>query len=463
MKFQIAKNPPAGGMRSGMSMGDKRRLVLMAGAVVVVSGILVSTLRQARKNPRPPPQAVIDESVAQSPALAVPELDIARVNALVRESEPADQVILDSEAADLVLAAARRYTHRHFAELPTRELDRALCTELAAAPAAARGKPFTARGHIVALRERAAAHERQVLGTLELEDGGTAQFLVLGTPEDASAVGGFVRVDGLFLKVYSTEDEVSPGTWSAGPLLIGPSAVRSYPSLGQVTALDRDLFAAIDDADLAPDPGKEPRLVSESPAEPLWELMAYARDLPEGAIEWDKAPALDQRLIDQLLEEPASLRVLPVQIPISRLQDGRVRLAGENPARLERIMQGWIGNVTWKSVIHFKTPVLRPELQIGDLVTGRGFFLHDFSYESSERGLRVAPVFVLQSLERFVPQPSLVLTRIPWLIAGIALVLAVAFVVLAKLDKRKAAEFHDELVRRRRARRAKDGASSATP
>ena len=206
---------------------------------------------------------------------------------------------------------------------------------------------------------------------------------------------------------------------------------------------ERGDFIEVDDADLAPDPGREPKLVLETPAEPFWHLMAYARDLEPGTVDWAAAPVVDQRLLDQLLENPAEWRAQPVRIPISRLQDGRVRLAGENPARMERYTQGWIGNTTWKSVVQFRSPVLRPDLVIGDLVYGRGFFLHDFAYESSERGLRVAPVFVLQTLERHVPEPSVVLTRIPWVIAGIGLFLGVLFVVLAKRDKRKAAEFEE--------------------
>lgn len=464
MKFQLG-NPPPKAQLGKMPPGEKRRLALLSGGFLVVVVILVSTLTQARKGARAPePHPLVDESVASEPLLDVPPLDLARLETLVHEAEPADQVVLESEAADLVLAAARRYTPRHYAELAAAELDAATCARLAAQPAAARGQPFTARGRIVALRQRAgAAHEQQFLGRLELEDGGTVHFLVLAVPEHADEVGGFVRVDGLFLKIYSTEDEVTPGTWTPGPLLVGARAERSYPDLGRVTQLDVSVFDDLEDADLAPDPGAEPRLVLETPEEPFWHLMALARDMPSDGLDWSQAPLLDQRLLDQLLENPAAFRAQALRIPISRLQDGRVRLAGENPARMTRYMQGWIGNNTWKSVIQFRTPVLLPELVIGDLVYGQGFFLHDFAYQSSERGLRVAPVFVLQALQRHTPEPSVVLSRISWLMAGIGLFLGVLFVVLAKRDGRKSGAFYGELVRRRRARRgrAKDAGTAA--
>lgn len=447
MKFQLPSAPPSG----GLAAGEKRRMAFLVGGFVVVLGILLSTLQKTRGGQREAPRPVVDESTVPEPLLAVPELDLARLESLVHDADPADHVVLESEAADLVLAAARRYTARHYAELAAPELAAEGIAALAAAPTAARGKPFTARGRIVGLRPRAGAvHEDQFLGRLELEDGSTVHFLVLSVPEHAAEVGGFVRVDGLFLKLYSTEDELSPGTWQSGPLLVGARAERSYPSLGKVTELDLGAFDEVVDADLGADP---PRIVPDTPAEPFWYLMAYARDLPEGAIDWSRAPTLDQRLLDQLLENPSEFRALPVILPISRLQDGRVRVAGENPARMPRYMQGWIGNNTWKSAIQFRTPVLRPELVVTDLVHGRGFFLHDFSYESSERGLRVAPVFVLQTLEHLVPETSTALAGIAWFMAGLGAFLASLFVILARRDKRRSAEFEQELVRRRRARR----------
>jgi hypothetical protein len=443
--------------RKDPGAGEKRRLVFMIGAFVALCGILVSTLRQARKHGGTPARTpVIEEGVPETSQLAVPELDVARVEELVSDGEPADRVVLESEAADLVLATARRYTPRHYVELGAPELARASIANLAADPAGARGKPFTAHGRIVGLRPRTgAAHEDQFLLDLELEDGASVHALVLSLPEEAASVGGFVRVDGLFLKLFSREDELDPQHWNEGPLLVGAAALRSYPSLGTVTALDSAIFESIEDANLAPDPGQAPRLLGETPPEPFWELMAFARDLPPGAVDWAQAPELDQRLLDQILEDPASYRVLPVRIPISRLQDGRVKLAGENPARMQRYTLGWIGNVTWRSVIQFRTPVLRPDLAIGDLVYGHGFFLHNFSYESSERGLRVAPVFVLHSFARHVPEESKVLTRIPWVMAGLGLFLGVLFFVLARRDKQKSAQFHEEIVRRRRERRAR--------
>jgi len=443
---------------------EKKRLVLLLGGFVVVAIGLGTTLKQALSSAAgPEPVAIADESVAQEPLLAVPELDLARLETLLADDTPEQRVVLESEAADLVLDSARRYTPRHFTVLGTRELDAALCAELASAPSAARGKPFTARGRIVALRARSgAAREAQALGRLELEDGSNVHFLALELTKDAESMGGFVRLDGLFMKLHSTEDELEAGAWNEGPLLVGARVERSYPSLGTVTQLPLKAFGEIQDANLSPDPGQEIRFVTDTPFEPFWTLMAFARDGAAG-VDWNEAPILDQRLLDQIQADPETWRLQPVVLPISRLQDGRLSLGGENPARMERYMQGWIGNNTWKGVIQFRSPVLHSDFRIGELVYGHGFFLHNFAYEASQAGLCVAPVFVLSSIERFVPEPNAALGNIGWVVGGVGALLVAAFVILTRRDRRRADEFQQELLRRRRARAGGSLSGSATP
>lgn len=450
--------------QKAMAAREKKRLVLLLVGFVVVAFALGTTLQQAlSRGAGPEPVAITDESVPEGPLLAVPELDLARLEGMLEDDSAEERVVLESEAADLVLDSARRYTPRHFAELGTRVLDENVCRELLAAPAAARGKPFTARGHIVALRARSgAAHESQTLGQLELEDGSVVHFLALELPPDSESIGGFVRFDGLFLKAYATEDTLTPGLWHEGPLLVGARAERSYPSFGKVEQLAAQHFDDLEDANLSPDPGQEISFVTETPSEPLWHLMAYARD-GASAIDWNAAPLLDQRLLDQIQADPESWRLQPVVIPISRLQDGRVSLAGENPARMERYMQGWIGNNTWKGVIQFRSPVLHTDFQIGELVYGQGFFLHNFAYEASQAGLCVAPVFVLASIERFVPETNQALGNIGWIVGGVGATLVVAFIVLARRDRRRSEEFQQELLRRRRARAPGSLSGSAAP
>ncbi len=466
MKFGAGRTPvPAGPGPRGWAASENRRLIYMIGGLFVVLGILVSSLIQSRLVvPREAPQTLEDESASAPALVAQPEIDVERLEALVADADPADQVVLESEAADLLLAAARRYTGAHFAALDTPELDAERVAALESEPAAHRAEPCTARGWIDALRLRSgAAFGAEYLGRLRLEDGSVVHFLVPEASTDGQEEGGapvfgdFVRIDGLFLKIYRTEVEEQPGTWLAGPLLVGSRMLDSAPAFGPVVELDARILSEVEDAVLGARADQEPNLVLETPAEPFWHLMAYARDLPADALDWSAAPELDQRLLDELLERPADWRAQPIRIPISRLQDGRVKLAGENPARIERYTQGWIGNTTWKNVLQFKTPLVLPDLHVGDLVRGQGFFLHDFAYESAERGLRVAPVFVLHALERHVPRTSPVFAYISWSVAGMGAFLTVLFIVLLRRDKRRSEEFQAALVQRRRARRGGTG------
>lgn len=449
-----------------LARGEQKRLVFLVVCLFLVGGALIASLFQARKGSQSvEPRPIEDETDVEAVPVSIPPLDTARLDTLVGDAQPADRVVLETEAADLLVDVARRYTPGHFDALETPELDARRISDLEADPTAARGKPFTARGKLVALRPRTGVvGARQWLGTLALPDDGHVHFLALEIPEDAADVGGTLRVDGLFLKRYLVEDEIEAGVWVDGPLLVAPRAIQSHPALGPVTRLDPSAFLDVEDADLSPDDGDAPRLVMDTPFEALWQLMAFARDVPADAIDWDAAPVLDQRLLDQVVADPETWRAQPVRIPISRLQDGRVKLAGENPARMERYTQGWIGNTTWRNVIQFRTPVLRPDLRIGDLVVGRGFFLHDFAYESAEHGLRVAPLFVLADLDHYVPETSTTLQRIPWAIAGVGVVLTGLFVVLTRRDRKQSSQLHEDLVRRRRARRSRGpvDAGSAT-
>ena len=267
-----------------------------------------------------------------------------------------------------------------------------------------------------------------------------------------------MRVDGLFLKLFSDEDQELSGRWIEGPLLVGPRAIRSYPAFGRVDELNAAVLAGAQDAVLVPPEGAEPRIVRDTPFEPLWHLMAFARDggAPESAaFDWAAAPELDQILLDELVEDGERWRGQPIRIPMSRIQDARVKRAGENPARIDEYTEGWIGNTTWKNVLHFKAPFADYDLRLRDYAYGRGFFLHNFAYESAGKGLRVAPVFVLSSITRHDAEPDPLWSAMAYVLVGLAIVLLIALGHLIARDKRKAMALQQEMARRRQARRAR--------
>ncbi len=432
---------------------ERRKLVwLLLGLVFVVVGYLAIRLKQDEYGS----QEEVDLSLSDlemEETVLLPDIDAARIDALVEDGAPVDRVMIEGEALDLLLADARTLTTRHFEAMGTEELDAAKVAEILADPSAHRARPYMGRGLVdsMRVRRRGPLSEEEYTGRIVLEDDSIAYFLVL----DAPANGGFVRVDGLFLKVYSDEDEFSPGEWVEGPLLVGPRVIRSYRALGEVTEPHWGLYSTVEDADLVPGKGVEPRIVRDTPFDALWHMMAYARDVPADAIDWEAAPVLNRDNLASVVREPERWRAQPFQIPLSRIQDARVIRAGENPARIESYTRGWIGNTTWTNVVQFKSPIPDHELRLGDYALGRGFFLHELAYESAGRGLRVAPLFILQSLTRYEPQVDPLFRQLGYAVGAIAVLLVVLFAVLLARDKRKAQVLQREMVRRRQARRAR--------
>jgi len=446
---QPAPQPP-----TGLETGEKKRLLALTfGVLLVVAALVYGNWKE---------KAYQDEEYGEIPASQVamaeevllPELDGARIDTLVADSEPLDRVVLETDAVDVLLEDARRLTTRHFEELGEVELDVERIAAIEADPSANRARPFYARGIVDAMRTRRRGNDTEYIGRLRLDDESLCYFLVLDL-EDAPENGAYVRVDGLFLKLYAEEDQLTAGEWIEAPLLVGPRALRSYRSFGPVTEPRWALFDDVEDAELLD--AETRNLVLESPFEPLWTLMAYARDLPADAIDWESAPELDSTLMTQLIEDPDTWRLQPIRVPISRVQDGRVLRAGENPARIDRYTQGWMGNHYWPNVIKFLSPVPNQALQLKDFAYGNGFFLHNFAYESAGRGLRIAPVVVLTDVHRFESEQDPL-----WLKLGIAfgiftVALIVLFTFLVLRDRKRSKSLQEELVRRRRARRGKSG------
>ncbi len=451
----------------GFTPREKRRLFVLSLASALVAAVIAGLLLRSRSSgdlgglPAGEPEEL-------APAVSLPAVDAQRLDALVQDARAEDRVVLESEALDVALDTARLLTPRHFRAMDQVELDAATAAGLLADPGAQRGRPFLARGWIEELRQRqrgpanAPEHPPLHVGQLLLEDGTVAYFVALQLPDD-SLLGDYVRVDGLFLKVFSDESSEQRGTWIEGPLLVAPQAIRSYPDLGRVTEIDPKFERLVLDDYLLSPAGEAPRMEG-LPFEALWHLMAYVRDLPAGAVDWSSAPELDGETLRAVLADGRAHRFQPFRIPLGRLQGNRVRRPGENPARMAQYSEGWIGNTTWKNVIQFQAPTAYHDLELADYVHGRGFFLKNFAYESAQ-GLRVAPAFVLVSLHSHVPSAPPLFRHLTYAVVGTTVLLTLLFVVLLRRDKRSSERFERDLVRRRRARaeRRAGSAVSASP
>jgi hypothetical protein len=452
----------------GFSRTEKRRLMwLSIGLFLVVIAVAIGTVKA--RGARDAEEGDFPELVEALPQEAVdlPEIDVARIEELVRDKRDVDRVLLDGEAVAATLAVVRALTPQHFEAMGTLELDQAVIETIVADPAAARMDPFLVRGWVESVRTRrpSLTSPDEHICRIVLEDDSIAYALTLEMPE-GFIDGDFIRLDGLFLKVYKDEKTDESGTWIEGPLIVGPRAIRSYRDLGQVAKLDElRLLPVVDDVLVNPD-GTPGEWTTTLPFEPLWYLMAYARDLPGEAIDWENAPLVDQVMLDELYRNGAAYRGQPFRFPISRLQHSTVKRAGENPARIEHFTEGWIGNVMWKNVVYFKAPFENREARLRDYATARGFFLKNFTYESSRQGLRVAPLFVLQSVTIIDPDPDPVFRIIAYGMAGFTLLAIVFFFFALLRDKARARALQGQLVQRRRARQKREqdpSSTSATP
>jgi len=440
------------------STAERNRLIGMSLLLVIVAALWIgSRWKETEYRESERAKLTLESQEDIEVQVAVPEIDVESLASMVSDRDEVDRVTLERDAIELALNNLGPYLDSHFEPMNGRPLDPQAQLEIQADPGLARGELFRVRGVVEAFEVENRALYDLVRGRLRTEHDEVAYFATERVPAGID-VGDWVRLDGIFVKLF--RDENDEREWVEGPLIVGPRMVESYAPFGPVETLDPEHFAAVTDADL--DDGGDLRDYFSQ----RFELLAYARDLDEGSIDWESAPELDNRMLTEVFENGERYRCQPFRIPISRLQDGRTVAVGENPARLKRVGQGWIGNFNWVGpapVFRFQTPHPIGDLRIKDFVTAEGFFLMNFKYEAAKGDIRVAPFFVLHSIERFIP-PEDNFTQIAlWTLGGLVVFMAVLFWVLLMRDKRKASALREELVRRRRERRARASSAPSAP
>ena len=440
----------------GFSPTEKRKLIWLSLALVLV----LASITAAWIKGRPSTDADVSELPTIEDELPVESVDLPEIHpqqfeALVSDRESADRVVLESDAVDAALDVVRLLTPRHYEVMGARELDREMIDVILADPSAFRAQPFFVRGMVDSIRERrrSLTSTEEYTGRILLEDDSYAYFLTLGMPE-TFIEGDYVRVDGLFLKAYSEESVDVSGEWIEGPLLVGMRAIRSYRSMGTVTELlARYVLEVRDEVLVNPDGSFNRDVKLGLPFDALWHTMAYARDLPEDAVDWEKAPELDKATLSRIMHDGVSNRLQPFRFPMSRLQHATVRRAGENPARIKYYTEGWLGNIAWNNVVYFQAPFEDRKARLTNFATARGFFLKNYAYESAAEGIRVAPVFVLHSLQIHEVEADPLFALVAYTLGGLTAVSALFFFFLLLRDRKKSAALQEKLLQRKRARR----------
>ena len=439
---------------------ERNKIVGMSvAAALVVFAVLFSQLQGKGRADRELDQIPGDEEEAFVEQIVVPVFDESVISGKVLDARDGDRVLLQRKTLDPLLEYTNGFRSAHFLALNIEPLNAETAAALSADPEAHRAAPYFVRGWIETVSQRVGAEgETEFHGRLLLEDSGFAHFVTRSMPASA-IVGDFVRFDGLFLKLLRTEGEEG---WVEGPLLVGPKLIKSWPRPKEVDreALFRELAQITDDSLNGGITG-----LGAEPYNAQWLLMDKILRLGDDEVDWDTAPELNDATLVAIMTRGAEWRGTPVRVPISRSMDLWTKAPGENPARAEVTTLGWIGSWTWvnnkSAVIHYIMPFGLDHLRGSELVTGHGYFIKNFAYETRDGDLRVAPFFVLSHLEEFVPPPDLT----GMYIGGGLLVLTVLMILFIVIglhrDKKRAAEFQANMVRRRRARRERATSSES--
>ena len=285
------KNPADSNLPQGFSASDKKRLIGMSLALLIVLFAIGYSWLKGKQGADTSKLPVDDFQVTES--VAVPKLDTAELERLVQDESSEQRVILEGEALDLVLANTRRLTERHYALLSKGSLDATGREKLFADPKASRGDVFVARGWLrgIAERQRTVSSPPEYHGRLVDTDGSTTYFVLDQKPERTLVDVDYVRLDGRFLKVFSEEDPEAPGTWVEGPLLVGTTLTVSRPEIPHVAELDHlFLHGEIEHDGLAQDAAGNPIIENhDAPYDAIWHAMAWGRDGSQG-VDWASAP-----------------------------------------------------------------------------------------------------------------------------------------------------------------------------
>jgi hypothetical protein len=304
-------------------------------------------------------------------------------------------------------------------------------------------------------------------GALETQDGETVLFRVSLPPR--VQVDDFVRIEGFFLKL---RDSAANPRADMAPLLVGPELFPDYPPWDPVTELDPEVFAPIQDGIVVDgvwvDEQDAARTLDESEDIPLWTLASYANARRGGAEDtlghWRGIPAFVTK--DQLDEVKRGevAAGTPFRL-LGTFVMARWFAARPNPAGIRYWSQAWIQIRDLGGKI---VPVWIPRkvegYQFNQSLEVRAYYLRRFIYDlQNQDGKAFTPLFVAADLDRFSAGPEHPMTK--WAKAGFAAAVAALialFFFIARRDGKASAVHEQEMIERRRKRRAKANAAPET-
>lgn len=434
---------------------ENKKLLIMSGVALLLIVALITMKSGGSNSDLKLAKNGQGEGVAAD--ISIPEFDMNLLNALVSDKSEESRVIQEEEGRELLLNYTGKLADAHYRALKATVLTKDTTSQVVANPDAWRGKAVRMRGYIEELREKARPSGRSYYtGTLVLDDGSQGHFVVDRLENTNMGEGSSVRIDGIVMKLFRGE---VGSAWVEAPLVVGRLAARSFPALytenvGEFT--ESELGHIVNDNMLDG--------IGSLPFDEKWKLLgraAYSAD----EVNWADAPVLDRQMLAQLLESGDNFRGIPIRLPLDGVAvlNSSTDRVGENPARIDRVSDGWIAETSWISTVpavHFLGP-FDIDYPVNDhtVAIGKGFFFKNLAYESTEAGLRRAPVIILANLDQLPAREENMVSYLMYLVfTGCAAILAVIFFLL-KRDAKSSEDFKRRLAARRRRAPSADTAS----
>ena len=427
---------------------ENQKLLFMSAMALLLIGALV-TMKSGAGDTE---EKLASDAGQQEPAkdISIPALDINILNALVSDRTEESRVIQEEEGREFLLNYTAKLADAHYRALNATVLTADTNSQVLADPNAWRGRALRMRGYIQELREKARPNGgKYFTGTMTLDDGSSGHFVVTRLDNKDMREGSSVRIDGIVMKVF--RGEIGDG-WIEAPLVVGRLAARSFPALyteenGEFT--ETELAHIVNDDML--------NGIGSLPFEEKWKLLgraAYSAD----KVNWSETEILDRELLAKLLENGDSYRGVPLRLPLDGVAvlNTSTDRVGENPARIDRVTDGWIAETSWLSTVpavHFLGP-FDIDYPVNDhtVAVGKGFFFKNLAYESTDAGLRRAPVFVLTNLDELRRGEENMVTYLTYLVFGVCVSIGALIFFLLKRDANSSAEFQKRLAARKRKR-----------
>ena len=426
--------------------------MLLFGAGVVVIAISVVTIQSKNKTREAARLAEFARATAELPTVvAVPKIDVASLEAAASDARAEQRVVLPGEALEAGFAQSAQVYDSVYTALGGRELSGPIAAEIISDPKGHRGQLLRVRCFVDEMKQLpnpSDAESPRFFVRGHLEDGAPVYFAVAEFVGLAPAPGDFVRMDGLFVRVNSEEVEAQR---VEAPLFVGRRMLESYPTRAPVTELSPQRFAFVHDDSV--DGGLE-GLDDDT----YWDLVSYVKNLKPGQVDWDAAPALDNTTISAIFRDGSAWRGKPVRVPVARMLGIWNQAQPENPLRLEHMVEGWFGRGDWvgqAKVVRFTAPFDDIPPNARKDVVVRAFFYKNLAYTPKNGGAAIAPFFVVESLQEFIPPDSVGLRQLTYIVAGSLGIMGIMIFFLMRRDRARTEELEAELLRRRRERRQK--------